>query len=188
MRKTAFALAILVAATVFPASSRNRSYVFMRGGTSIISGGPLELNAVVAKRDQYQRNFLWVRTAAGREYLIRDEATLAQIERLFAPARASDPEMERLRERMHPLERREEALDRQVDALTDRDEDDAPLTRAEQQRLREMQRELRDVQTRLREQEREEEALDRKRDALEEKAEQQLWPLVEEAVRKGVAR
>jgi len=187
MRKIAFALALLIATTVF-AASRNRSYVFVRGGTSIISGGSLELTSVIAKRDRYERNFLWVRTEAGREYLIRDEATLARIERLFAPARAFDPEMERLHQRMHPLERRESALDREVDRLTDRDEDDAPMTSAEQQRLRERQRELRDVQTQLREHEREEERLDRKRDALEEEAERQLWPIVDEAVRAGLAR
>jgi hypothetical protein len=187
MRKTAFALALLVAATALP-SSRNRSYVFMRGGTNIISGGPLELNAVVAKRYEYQGNFLWVRTGAGREYLIRDEATLARVDRLFAPVRVSDPQMERLHERMRPLERRESTLDRQVDALSDRDDDDTPLTRDEQQRLHELQREQRDVQSQLREYEREEEALDRKRDALEEEAERQLWPIVDEAVNKGLAQ
>lgn len=185
MRK--FALTAVFLAALSLSASGHRSYVLMDGDMTMVSGGSLDITSAVAKRQTYGSDFMWVRID-GREYVIRDATTLARIDSLFAPARASDPDMERLHKRMRPIEKRERQLEREADALSDREDDDAALTPAEKARLQTLNRQLRDVESQLRVLEREEDALDKKRDAHEAEAERQMWPLVEEAIRSGVAR
>src|SRR2546430_15631380 len=150
------------------------TYVFVRGSHNIIrSRGTLTLNPARAKREMYRHDFLWFRTG-GRRYLIQDAATLERIDRLFDPERAFDPEAERVREQLRPLERRESELDREIDALEDRDEDDAPLSAAEERRLDSLRREMDDLRPRMHALERQEEEVDRKRDDLEAEAERRM--------------
>src|SRR6266550_8514295 len=162
------------------------TYVFVRGSHSIIrSGGNLSLNQALAKGEMYGHDFLWFRTA-GRRYLIRDAATLERIDRLFDPQRAFDPDAERVREKLRPLEERESELDHEIDALEDRDEGPA-LTAAEERRLDSLRREMEDLRPQMRALERQEDEVDRKRDALEAEAERQMLPILEEAIRSGIA-
>jgi len=92
-----------------------------------------------------------------------------------------------VRRELRPLERRESELDSQIDALTDRD-DGPPLTAAEEDRLRDLRREMEGVQRDLRALERQEDEIDRKRDALEAEAERRMMPILDDAVRSGVAK
>jgi prefoldin subunit 5 len=123
----------------------------------------------------------------GREYLIRDGMTLDRIEGLFEPERAYEPEAKRVRRELRPLERRESELDRQIDALTDRDEGPR-LTADEEDRLRDLRREMNEVQKQMRVLERQQDAIEHTRDALEADAERRMLPILDEAVRSGVAR
>lgn len=185
MRKLAFAAFLLLSITA--TASERRSYFFRHGDTNIISGGAIDVTSAVARTRSYDGDVFWARID-GREFVIRDEATLARIDRLFEPMHATDPDMERLHAKMRPIEARERKLDREADELSDRDEDDAPLTVAERDHLRDLHRQLKDIESQLRDLEREEDALDHKRDALEADAERQMWRVVDEAIRNGVAR
>lgn len=164
------------------------TYVFVHGSHNIISGGNASLNVMLAKRDQYGSSFLWFRRGTN-EYLIRDEAILNRVDRLFDPVRASDPEAKSVRDRLRPLEKRESQLDKEIDALSDRDADegDPPLTAAEEDRLNKLRREMDDLHARLRVLETQENDLDRKRDALEADAERRMVPVLDEAIRQGTA-
>ena len=161
------------------------TYVLIHGSTNIMAtGGDLNLHAALAKKAEYGSQFLWFQRH-GEGYVIRDAATLERIDHLFDAQRAFDPEAERVRNRMRPLEKRESKLDHEIDALED---DDEKLTADDHQRLRDLQREQRDVEAQLRVLEREEDAIDRKRDAREADAERRMVPILDEAIRSGVAK
>jgi phage shock protein A len=162
------------------------SYVLVRGSEHMLTGPDVSLNVALARRDAYGSDFMWFKKD-GHEYLIRDGAMLDRIEALFEPARAYKPEAKRVRRELRPLERRESELDRQIDALTDRDEGPR-LTAAEEDRLRDLRREMEGVQREMRALERQEEEIDRKRDELEADAERRMMPMLDEAVRSGVAK
>ena len=156
------------------------SYVLIHGSTNVMmTGGNVNIPAALAKRSEYGRDFLWFRTREG-SYLIRDEATLGRIDHLFDAAKALDPDVERVRTKLRPLEKRESQLDREIDAL---DEDGR-----DRERARDLERDMRDVEAQLRVLEREEEDIDRRRDAREAEAERQMCPILVEAIRSGIAQ
>jgi septal ring factor EnvC (AmiA/AmiB activator) len=160
------------------------SYVLIHGSTNKILSGPnINLTSVLAKRSEYGHDFLWFRTAKGA-YVIRDAATLERVDRLFDAEQALDPDSERLRAKMRPLEKRESQLDREIDAI----EDDDDHNDRDDARLSKLHSEMREVEEQLRVLEREEEALDHRRDALEAEAERRMAPVLEDAIRSGIAR
>ena len=161
------------------------TYVLVHGSTTIISGSTASIERALAKREAYGSDFIWFRDR-GQEYIIRDEATLERIDHLFDAQRAFDPEAERIRRELRPLERRESKLDHEIDALTDRDEG-PELTAAEKETLEDLRREMAVLRPKMRDLERQEEEVDRKRDAAEAEAERRMVPILEEAVRKRVA-
>src|SRR5579884_3804360 len=132
------------------------SYVLVHGSTNIRSGNDLTLSTVLARRKTYGDEFLWFRYR-GVDYIVRDGATLDRIDHLFDGERSYDPEASRVERELRPLEQRESELDRQIDALTDRDEDSAPLTADEETRLHSLQREMDALHDRMRVLERQEE-------------------------------
>jgi len=162
------------------------SYVLVHGSNQIVSGSSMTLTAALAKREAYGSNFLWFKKD-GHRYLIRDAATLDRIDHLFDRVRVWDPDADRLRDKIRPLEERESKLDHEIDALTDRDDDDAQLPAAEENHLRDLEREMNGVEQELRKLERQQDELDRKRDALEAEAETDMVPILDEAIRNGVA-
>lgn len=158
------------------------SYVFIPGPSNLMSAN-LDLQRALAIQRHYGSHFLWVERD-GAQYVIRDSATLEAIDHLFDEARAYDPDLERLREKMRPLERRESRLEKEADAISDDDNRSA----RDRARLRDLQRELRDIELQLRDYEREEERLDARHDRLEEEAERKMMPIIEDAIRRGIAR
>jgi DNA repair exonuclease SbcCD ATPase subunit len=158
------------------------AYVFIPHGTNMMSSN-VNLNRALEIRHRFGSHFLWV-CEKGVEYVIRDETTLDRIEHLFDSAHAFSPEVERLHERMRPIEKREEQLDREIDAISD-DEDRSPR---DEERRRDLERRLRDVESQLRDFERQEEALDAKQDRLEDEAERRMVPIIDEAIRSGAAK
>jgi chromosome segregation ATPase len=180
MRKLAL-LAVLALVLPLFAGNRPLSYVWVRGDGHSISTSNMDLDTALAIRDRLGSELIWFRLR-GAEYVVRDQATLAALDRLWEPMRASDPEYDALQKRLRALEKKEQEIDRQHDALEDQEE------RADQARLRELEDRLRDIERQLRPLEREERRLDDKRDAIERDVERKMVPLLEEAVRKGVAK
>ncbi len=162
------------------------TYVLMRGSHNVISGTNASLEKALAKRETYGSDFIWF-SDRSKEYVIRDSATVERIDRLFDAQRAFDPEAERIARELRPLERRESELDHEIDALTDRDEG-PELTAAEEQKLDDLRREMGALHPKMRVLERQEDEIDRKRDAAEAEAERRMVPILEQAVRSGVAR
>ena len=163
---------IAAAALMLATGSRKDAYILSIGpGLTTISGSNVEQIVRVSRR--FSGRYVWV-NRGGREYIINDETTIAQAQALFAEEMALAPEQER-------VNREESRLDHEVDRLEDRDEDGAPLTAAEKNRLADLREQLRAVARRERE-------IDRKQEALEREAERGLWQLVDEAIRAGVAK
>jgi hypothetical protein len=179
MRK--LALLVLLALPLF--AGDRFSYVWVHNDRQNISMHNMDLDRGIELRDQLGNNFIWFRLR-GAGYVTRDAATLAALDRLWDAYRATDPEFDALQERLRPLEKRENALDHEYDKLADRDDDEHVDTA----RMRELERQLKEVQRQLRVLEAEEERLDAKRDAIERDVERKMIPLLEEAVRKGVAK
>lgn len=162
------------------------SYILVHGSHNIMrTGGQVSLESALARRDQLGGDFIWF-AKGGHRYLIRDEATLQRIDHLFDAERSYDPDAERVERELRPLERRESELDHEIDALTDRDEG-PPLTAAEEDRLSSVRREMDTLHRDMRVLEREQEELDHKRDALEADAERAMVPILDYAIRSGVA-
>jgi hypothetical protein len=182
MRKTSLLLTILLlAAVAAEAKGRFDAYIYRRGGTSrIYNGGKIDFESTIRMAKQWEGDFLWFRTGAD-SYLIRDSATLDEIARLFAPMDALRADYRELRSRLRPVERRERAIERQIDRLEDAGE-------RSEARVRELERDLRAVEREIQALEDEEAALDRREDTLEREAERAMIPVLERAVRQGLAQ
>ena len=158
------------------------SYVFVPAASNMMTAN-IDLDRALEIRHRYGSHFIWVERE-GREYVIRDSATLDAIDRLFEEAHAVSPELERLHAKMRPLEKRQERLEAEADAISD---DDSRSAR-DDARLRDIERELHDVEGQLRDFEREEERIERKQDRMEEQAEERMTPILEDAIRRGIAK
>jgi septal ring factor EnvC (AmiA/AmiB activator) len=191
MRHLALAAALCFALT---AEARVSSYVFVRGHTRMTSN--VDLARALHIRASAGDNFVWFR-ADGKAYIVRDAKTLDAIDHLFDGTRAVEPEYESLRQKRQPFEDREEQLEREIDPLEHRvdelgdDENETASDRGERNRLenriRDLEHDVRDVEVRLREFDDIERELDRKQDELERQAERAMEPILERAVRDGIA-
>ena len=159
------------------------TYVFIPHDANNMMSANLDLPRALQVRRSHGTHFLWFERD-GRTYVIRDQATLNRIEDLFDDVRAMGPDLERLHDKMRPIEERERVLDHEADAVSD---DDHRSSRDEE-RLRDLQRELRDVEVKLRDYEREEERLEHEQDRREARAEAKMVPIVDDAIRSGIAK
>lgn len=144
------------------------AYIIKTDDNTSISGASVDQIVAVHKRLPAQS--IWVRRG-GREYVIVDDKTHRQVLALFEPQMALEPEQE-------AVGREEAQLDREADRLEDKDE---ALTAAEKRRLSELRARLKEVSRRERD-------LDEKEEALEREAERQFWPLIDSAIRSGMAK
>ena len=177
MRSVLLGLVVVVFASVIFAvrAAARDAYILIRGDKSAVTlytASDIPLPRAESARRKYGNNFLWL-LRSGREYVIRDQATLDRIDALFAPQRALEPEQEAINDE-------ESEVDRHIDEITDRDDDDAPLSANEEKRLRELEQRAREIRSRERE-------LDRRSDELERRAEKDLWRIADDAIRTGVA-
>lgn len=156
----------IVLATVAMFSHKD-AYVISTGNNSTLSGASVE--ELVAVRKRIPARSIWVRRG-GHEYVIVDETVRRRALALFAPQMALESEQE-------AVGREEAALDREADRLEDLD----TRTEAQKQRLRDLHAQLKVVSRREKE-------LDEREEELERQAERQLWPLLDEAIRSGLAK
>ncbi|PYQ29103.1 MAG: hypothetical protein DMF56_12555 [Acidobacteria bacterium] len=186
MRRTLFLFALLFTALCCFAGERDRfTYVFSRGGKGdvILSHGSVQ--AMMRIKNRFVGTYLYARLD-GREYLIRDAASIDDARHAVAPLDAILEELEPIHQKMRPLEKREEAIDRELDALTD-NENDQEMTAEKRDRIRELERQQHEVERDLRVYEREEERFDHRQDALDKVFDEEIRRIVERAVRTGVA-
>lgn len=155
---------------------RRDAYALHEGDTRITISGDTSLDSVRELNQTFSGDFLWVRRG-GKEFLIRDEILLDRVRALFAPQRALGPEQA-------TVAREEAALDHEEDDLDD-DVAQAILPAHRQDCLRHTR--LGEIHTRQEEISRRESELDRREEELDRQAEAALWPLVDDAIRDGLA-
>ena len=154
-------------------SASQDSYVLTLGDdqVAVLYTDRLPLSRVQEMRRDYGHDFLWFHRG-GRAHVIRDRAFLARVEALFAPQRALEPEQ-------RSVSREESRLDDEIDAIEDRD-DGRDLDAATETHLGELKARMREVSRR-------QDELERREEELERQAERQLWRMIDEAIRRGVA-
>lgn len=92
MRLAIFTLCCaLVGAWVHTAAAKPRtrdtSFIYIRGSSSnVLMSGDLDDLERVRKSLKPRERALWARTADGKEYIVRDAATLDELERIWKPA------------------------------------------------------------------------------------------------------
>jgi hypothetical protein len=182
-------LALLLTATSAFAFAADPAYVFKRGGRSTIRTSGMPWRSIGKIANRWTGDFIWTRRD-GREYLIRDAATLAEAKRAFAELDAMSPQIEVFHKRLHAVEQREEALEDKLESIEERLEDEDGLRdserRALEARARELEQEKRIVERELRPLEEEERRIDNRQEALERVAEAELEQIIRQAIRRGV--
>src|SRR5687767_13592024 len=140
------ALLLLLCATL-TLSAAEMSYVFKRGDRSYIVTGNMPIKGIGSVTKRWSGDFLWAKIN-GREYLIRDDATLAEARRAFVQVEANQEQYHALEAKMKPVERRHRILERQHDELTDSlSNEPERYTAAEE---REMERRIREIGEKMR--------------------------------------
>jgi len=162
-------LLIIAAAVAMLASSGHKDAYVISAGDGVTFNAGTNLNEFLALRKRVSGKCIWVRRG-GREYIIRDETTVLRAEALLAPDAALGPQQA-------AISREESQLDREADRLEDLD----TRTAAQERRLEEIHARQRIVEQREKE-------LDDKQEELERAAERAFWPLVDTAIRAGLAK
>jgi len=164
MKRLLLLAAVLLA--LVAAKSRSDAYIIKIDDHTTISGA--DVDSIVAVAEEF-RGPVFSARRNGREYLVRDETFLLRVRALFAPQLALAPEQT-------AIGREEAALDREEERL-----EDAPRTAANERRLDEVRAKQRALAKR-------EKALDEREEQIERAAERALWPMVDDAIRTGMAK
>ncbi|MDQ6802871.1 MAG: hypothetical protein M3041_18870 [Acidobacteriota bacterium] len=143
------------------------SYVLAADTTRVTISQGMSIKNVKFLRDKYNDRFLWVRTKDGT-WLIDDPDYLARATAFFADELALGPEQRAVADEESQLDREEERLEDRHDSAAEK--------------------RLEEIRSRQREVSRREQALDQREEAIEKVAEEKLWALIDDAIRRGVAR
>jgi hypothetical protein len=197
MKATPIVLCALAVTTAVPtarAGERPRDgHVFAFGETSYASN--VNLDDFLRIRKGRRGDFLWFRQG-GRDYIVTDASVLAAGHEILGPVRELSREQELVSARLRPFEEREEELDREEERLEERAErlegrNDRAASE-ERERLHTLERELQARQEALRsdmsEIEAEEQKLEDREQEIERVADAKVARLIEEALRRGLAR
>jgi hypothetical protein len=148
--------------------ARGDAYVFRDGDTQVSFSSGTSLDTIREIHEKVDGDYLWIRRE-GQDYLIRDAILLDRVRALFEPQRSLSPQQD-------AVGREEAALDREEEALDEESNDDATRGR------------LAAIHSKQELVGRREAALDRREEELERQAEAALWPLVDDAIRQGIAK
>ena len=148
--------------------ARGDAYVFRDGDTQVSFTSGTSIDTIREIQEKVDGDYLWIRRE-GQDYLLRDAILLDRVRALFEPQRSLSPQQD-------AVGREQAALDREEDALDDESNDDA--TRARLAAIHSKQELV----------SRREAELDRREEELERQAERALWPLVDDAIRQGIAK
>jgi chromosome segregation ATPase len=193
MRTRIITLVLLLAAcAVAVFAGESLTYVYRNGSsTSIQASGELDDILELAERagSRYGDASIWLKLA-GREYVIRDAATLAQAREIHREVDDFSPRMRQAERALRPLEKRMEEIERRLDALSDSLDDDSLSDRerdAIERKLRAVEGEMQTAEREMRPAEEEMERLERDMDAREKRLEQRFEKLLRDAVKSGLA-
>lgn len=186
-------LVLLLLAAVLTLSARQGSdisYVFRRGEQSHFVSGNMPLGGISGITKRYQGDFLWARVG-GKEYVIRDAATLDAAKRAFAEVDAFHARYHAIHEKMKPVERKHRQLENQMDELGDALGDDDDLTRGQraemEAKLARLEVAMAPIARELERLEAQEERLDEEMEPLEEAAERKLEEIILDAILRDLA-
>ena len=187
--RTLFLLPVMLAATTISVAEQF-SYIYKQGDhTHIRSNAGIESMVALSKR--WSGEYVWVKRG-GRQYLIRDAATLAEVRKAFAEMHAYEPVLRAAEERLRPAEKKRDELERQMDRISDRLGDEEDLDRATrrdlERQLRQLEQEFERVEPGYAAQERETERMERELDRLERIAEARFEKIVVRAIDQGRAQ
>jgi predicted nucleic acid-binding Zn-ribbon protein len=153
------------------------------------------LDEALRVRKSRSGEFLWFRRG-GRAYIVTDTAILARGREILRPSLDLSRDHEAIRVRLQPFEAREREVDNEQDRLEERLErlghrEDAAADE-ERRRLEEQERALearrRAIEADMRGIEDEERALEDRERAIEAVADAEIARLIDDALRRGLAR
>ena len=187
MRTRLIALALLGCAALVITAKPRIEYIYKRSGSmhTRISGS-FDRIGEVARR--YHGEFVWLRMD-GRNYLIRDAATLAEVRSTFRPVEELEPSLREVERRLKPFEQEMEQVEERIDELGDSLDDDR-LTDATRD---DVEDKIRDAETKMRAIEDKARVIERELERLEQESERRetiaetFEELVVRAVRQGIA-
>ena len=190
--------ALLLTGSTALAERAPDSYILSEGDTSWCTSA--SVRDILALQGRIAGRFLWVRRA-GKEYLIREPATLDQALSLFAPMRLDGPEREELARKQERLEAERDALENQQQTIEEdlesgTDEDDrtdqsaerAAERRSLEKRREEIEGRLAKLEEREADLEAEERVVEARDEAREAEVEEGIWRLIDRSIASGVAR
>lgn len=190
MRTRLLASALLISAIVASISTAGdrMSYIYKRGDSHYTRmSGSLERLGSISRK--YGSEFVWV-SLDGRNYVIRDAATLAEVRASFKDVEAMEPSMRAIEKRMKPFEQQMEAIGKRLETLGDQ-LDDEKLTDAQRDaietRMNAAETDMAAVERQMNGVEREMEKLEKETEKREAVAEKRFEQIVERAIRSGVA-
>jgi hypothetical protein len=195
--KIGFVLGVGVAAAALVAPAADAAgrdaHVLELDGSSYSTN--VDLDQLLRIRKGRGGDFLWF-VRGGRAYFVTDSAVLDAGRDILRPVRALSREQEAVSARLRPFEEREEELDREEEGLEERSERlegrDDRAANDERDRLEALERALDEKQRALRadmrDLEAEEERLEQRERDIEAVADAQIARLIEDALRKGLAR
>jgi DNA repair exonuclease SbcCD ATPase subunit len=192
IRSVVWAVALGAIAFEAPAAGRD-AHVLVFNESSYATN--VDLDQLLHIRKGRTGDFLWF-LRGGRAYLVTDPGVLAEGREILGPVRALSREQEELSARLRPFEEREEDLDRDEERLEKRFERlegrDDRASEEQRDRLDALRRELDEkqeaVRADMRELEAEERRVDERERELEAEADARLERLIEDALRRGLAR
>jgi len=179
---------VLMSMSSFAGSrSDHFSYVFSNGDkTHMMSRG--NIDEIVRLSKKYEGTYIWFRRD-GREYLVRDAATLAAAKDAFRDLDALEPQEREAERCVRPYEKKMDELEKQVDRISDQLSDDEDLSESQREELEsqmhDFEREMKGVERDMESAEREVERIDREEERLEKIAERKFQEILMQAVQQG---
>jgi len=200
MRLAIFALCLFLAHPV-AARPRGTSFIYVRGANnSVLMSG--DLDDLERVRKSLKSRGLWARAADGKEYIIRDVATLDELERIWKPANELSEQLGKLGEEQGKYGEQQGKLGEQVGKLGEHQAQlGLKLVNANEAQRAAIDREMRDIDAKMRELDQQMAALEKpmrkldkqmrdiepKHDAATKQAESGTASLVSRAIASGAA-
>ncbi len=182
MKRLTLIVVLCLCASAAAAKQRNDGYILRLDANTQVAR--LELETFLAVDDSIRGPVLWVQRD-GRRYEIRDPSILDRAAEAIRPVTKINEEYEAFRRRARPVYEEEEDLDRKIDAAEEAEEEGEHPDEA---RLAELRAQRRALAPRLRAVEAEERELDAREERAEAVSERIIDSLIDEAIRKGLAR
>ena len=203
MRLAIFALCFALLGHLAIAGGRT-SFIYVRGGNSSVTmSGDLDDLERVRKALKPSERALWARMPDGKEYLVRDAATLDALERTWKPANELSEQMGKLGDEMGKLGEQQGKLGEQMGRLGARqgelglklvsadDKERAAIEREMREldgKMKELEKQMRVFEKPMRKLEKQMHEIEPKQNAAVKQAEAGTTDLMSRAIANGLAK